>query len=268
MKEIDQRIKDTVQRYAASGIEQQIGYDKFYLCSLITHSTAIEGSTVTEIENQLLFDEGIAAKGRTLNEQMMNIDLKEAYEYGFNWTKDPQPYTTGLLQKLAGMVMRRTGTAYSVLGGEFDSSKGEFRKCNVSAGVGGRSYLAFTKVAKATEAFCEWINAQLSTVERNDLAAGYRLSFEAHFRLVSIHPWVDGNGRTSRLVMNMIQRQLGLVPSIVTKEKKAEYIQALIDTRENEDPAIIQNVMLLHHIQNLEERISQYHQSFDDTGII
>ena len=48
--------------------------------SLITHSTVIEGSTVTEIENQLLFDEGISAKGRSVIEQLMNLDLKAVYE--------------------------------------------------------------------------------------------------------------------------------------------------------------------------------------------
>ena len=79
MKEIDRKLIETINRYFASGIEQQVNYEKFYLYSLITHSTAIEGSTVTEIENQLLFDEGIAAKGRTLVEQMMNVDLKNAY---------------------------------------------------------------------------------------------------------------------------------------------------------------------------------------------
>lgn len=65
--------------------------------------------------------------------------------------------------------------------------------------------------------------------------------------------------------MNMIQRQLGLIPTIVTKENKAEYIQALIDTREKEDPTIIQDVMLQQHILNLENRLLQYHQSLDDT---
>ena len=46
--------------------------------SLITHSTVIEGSTVTEIENQLLFDEGISAKA--VIEQLMNLELKAVYE--------------------------------------------------------------------------------------------------------------------------------------------------------------------------------------------
>lgn len=62
MKELDKKLVDTINRYKDSGIEQQVDYEKFYLYSLITHSTAIEGSTVTEVENQLLFDEGIAAK--------------------------------------------------------------------------------------------------------------------------------------------------------------------------------------------------------------
>lgn len=65
------KLKKVLAEYKSLGIAEQIDYDKFYLYSLITHSTAIEGSTVTEIENQLLFDEGISAKGRTMQEQLM-----------------------------------------------------------------------------------------------------------------------------------------------------------------------------------------------------
>lgn len=265
MKEIDNRLKDTIIRYIASGIEQQVDYERFYLYSLITHSTAIEGSTVTEVENQLLFDEGIAAKGRSLMEQMMNVDLKNAYLFGFDWVKSNKPYTVEFLCELSAKVMRRTGSEYSTLGGTFDSSKGELRLCNVSAGIGGRSYLAFQKVPKATAEFCTWLNEALSAIDKNDIAACYRLSFEAHFRLVTIHPWVDGNGRATRLLMNMVQRQLGLIPSIVTKEEKGTYIQALIDSREQDDSTIIQDVMMEQHIENLENRILQYQQTANDT---
>ncbi len=58
--------------------------------------------------------------------------------------------------------------------------------------------------------------------------------------------------------MNMIQRQLGLVPSIVRKEDKGEYIQSLVDSREYDDSAIAQDVMLRHHIANLNRRVMQY----------
>ena len=52
-----------IERYKQLGIDSQIDYNKFYLYSIITHSTAIEGSTVTEIENQLLFDERETSHG-------------------------------------------------------------------------------------------------------------------------------------------------------------------------------------------------------------
>ncbi|OUP10666.1 filamentation induced by cAMP protein fic [Mediterranea sp. An20] len=267
MKDIDKKLIETINRYAASGIEQQVDYEKFYLYSLITHSTAIEGSTVTEVENQLLFDEGIVAKGRSLVEQMMNVDLKNAYLFGFEWVKTSKPYTVDFLCELSAKVMRRMDSEYSTLGGNFDSSKGELRRCNVSAGIGGRSYMAFQKVPQATADFCQWLNDALASVDKNNAAACYRLSFEAHFRLVTIHSWVDGNGRTTRLLMNIIQRQLGLIPSIVivTKDAKGEYIQALIDSREQEDSTIIQDVMLAQHITNLESRVLQYQQSINDT---
>lgn len=70
--------------YQASGVKEQVDYQKFYLYSIVTYSAAIEGSTVTEIENRLLFDEGIATKSRSMTKQMMNVDLKDAYLHAFS----------------------------------------------------------------------------------------------------------------------------------------------------------------------------------------
>ena len=260
-KNLNIQVEETLRAYLASGVEDQVDYQKFYLYSIVTHSTAIEGSTVTEIENQLLFDEGIAAKGRSLTEQMMNVDLKDAYLHAFKIASENPTYTPQLLQQLSALVMRRTGSEYSTIAGQFDSSKGEFRLCNVSAGIGGRSYLAYNKVPQAVEEFCQWLNKEIANIDKTDIAACYRLSFEAHFRLVTIHPWVDGNGRTTRLVMNMIQRQLSLIPSIVRKEDKGEYIQSLVDSRENEDSTIAQDAMLRHHIEDLNRRTLQYQEN-------
>lgn len=258
---LDIQIEETQKAYRASGVEDQVNYQKFYLYSIVTHSTAIEGSTVTEIENQLLFDEGIAAKGRSLTEQMMNVDLKDAYLYAFKIASENPTYTPQLLQQMSALVMRRTGSEYSTIAGHFDSSKGEFRLCNVSAGIGGRSYLAYNEVPRAVDDFCRWLNEEVAKADKTNIATCYRLSFEAHFRLVTIHPWVDGNGRTTRLVMNMIQRQLGLIPSIVRKEDKGEYIQSLVDSRDNDDSTIAQDVMLHHHIANLNRRVLQFQEN-------
>ena len=59
----------------------------------------------------------------------------------------------------------------------------------------------------------------------------------------------------------MIQHQLGLIPSIVRKEDKGEYIQSLVDSRENDDSTIAQDTMLRHHVANLNHRVSQYQEA-------
>ena len=194
MKEIDKKLIEAISQYTVSGIEQQVDYEKFYLYSLITHSTAIEGSTVTEVENQLLFDEGIAAKGRSLVEQMMNVDLKNAYLFGFEWAKTSKPYTVKFLCELAAKVMRRTGSEYSTLGGNFDSSKGELRRCNVSAGIGGRSYMAFQKVPQATADFCQW-GSLLSSELRSPFSSGNHSSVGGRKR--TYHKIADEHCATS-----------------------------------------------------------------------
>ena len=254
-----------LERHRALGIAEQIDYDKFYLYSIIVHSTAIEGSTVTEVEAQLLFDEGITSSKRTLLEQQMNLDLKVAYEYGREWIKLHQPITIDWLILLASKVMARTGSEYSAMGGNFSASKGELRKLNVSAGIGGKSYMSYLKVPERLAAFCEELNNRRKAIDTTDVCAVYDLSFWAHYELVTIHPWADGNGRTSRLLMNLLQMEFGVLPTKVLKEDKATYIQALIDTREKENIAIFQNCMASLHIQHLKNDIDQYLNSTANT---
>ena len=252
-----------LKQHKELGISEQIDYDKFYLYSIITHSTAIEGSTVTEVEAQLLFDEGITSSKRTMVEQMMNLDLKVAYEYGMQWIRKHDPITVEWLVTLASKVMARTGSEYHSPGGDFDASKGELRKLNVTAGIGGKSYMSYLKVPMKLQAFCEELNRRRSEIDPSDIAAVYELSFWAHFELVTIHPWADGNGRTCRLLMNLLQMEYGVLPTKVLKEDKAEYIQALIDTREEEDMEVFMNCMSRLHCQHLRYDIDQYLKSVD-----
>lgn len=250
-----------LQEYIRLGIPEQLDYKKFYLYSLITHSTAIEGSTVTEIENQLLFDEGITAPGRTLQEQMMNLDLKRAYESAQQQANAHTSYSTKMLCQLSSCLMEHTGSTYNTPLGAFSSATGDLRLLNVTAGVGGRSYMAFAKVPRALQEFCQWLNNERQQVNIADVLSVYRLSFLAHYRLVTIHPWADGNGRMARLVMNMIQWEYNLILVKVLKEQKAEYIQALIDTREQENENIFVDAMLRIHQQNLSSEIAAFKAS-------
>lgn len=253
-----------IERYKQLGIDSQIDYDKFYLYSIITHSTAIEGSTVTEIENQLLFDEGITAKGKPLMEQMMNLDLKRAYEESIRLAKNHTDISVDMLKALSHLVMQNTGSTYKTALGDFSSANGDLRMVNVSAGVGGRSYLSYQKVPVKLQEFCDWLNAQrkrpMSQTER------YDLSFEAHYRLVTIHPWADGNGRMARLLMNHIQFEFGLIPAKVLKEDKGNYINALIETREEEDTAVFLEFMKEEMIKTLSADIDAFLKSMGEDG--
>ena len=228
IQENKDRLLDLLKRHKELGISEQIDYNKFYLYSLITHSTAIEGSTVTEVEAQLLFDEGITSSKRTMVEQMMNLDLKVAYDYGMQWILRHQAITVDWLILLASKVMARTGSEYHTISGDFSAAKGELRKLNVTAGRGGKSYLSHQKVPTRLAAFC------------------------------------DGNGRTSRLLMNLLQIENNVLPTKVLKEDKAEYIQSLIDTRENDDIEIFLNSMAHLHCQHLKTDIDQFKQSIGE----
>lgn len=259
----EQRLITLTAQFKQLGIDQQIDYEKFYLYSLITHSTAIEGSTVTEVENQLLFDEGISAKGRTIAEQLMNLDLKAAYEQSIAYAKSHTDITTDLLKQLSSIVMRNTGSTYNTALGSFSSTNGDLRLLNATAGVGGRSYMNYTKVPIKLAEFCEQLNLQRKNADQLNLIQLYILSFDAHFHLVTIHPWADGNGRMSRLLMNQLQFEFGLIPTKIDRVRKAEYIEALIATRESDDMDIFRNYMLDEHIRNLELMIHNYQISID-----
>lgn len=257
-----QNLIETVNEYLSLGINQQLDYEKFYLYSIITHSTAIEGSTVTEIENQLLFDEGISTN-KSMAEQLMNLDLKKAYEQSFIYAKSHADFSIELLCKLASFVMKNTGSTYKNIAGEFSSSKGDLGLLNVSAGRGGKSYLVWQKVPDRLQAFCNWLNKERKNIDKKNILKIYELSFEAHYRIVSIHPWADGNGRMSRLIMNMIQYEAGVIPSIVKKESRAEYIQSLALSQENGDSSTFVEFMLNHHIENLQKQIAEYKASME-----
>ena len=253
-----------IEQYKQLGIDSQIDYEKFYLYSIITHSTAIEGSTVTEIENQLLFDEGITAKGKPLMEQMMNLDLRRAYEESIRLATNHTDITVDILKALSHLVMQNTGSTYKTVLGDFSSANGDLRIVNVTAGVGGRSYLSYQKVPAKLQEFCDWLNAQRQ--RPMSLSERYDLSFEAHYRLVTIHPWADGNGRMARLVMNQIQFEFGLIPAKVLKEDKGDYINTLIATREADDMSIFLEFMTDEMVKTLSADIEAFLKSIDDDG--
>jgi Fic family protein len=257
MNMIYNELNDALQEFNRLGIAEQFDFQKLYLYSIITHSTAIEGSTVSEIENTLMFDEGIVPGGHNVTEQLMNLDLKRAYDYVNSQLAVKPPITVDFLKHLSALVMRNTGSSYTTALGSFDSSAGDLRLVNVSAGRGGKSYLSYQKVPQRLEDFCKWLNNERQKAFI-DAATAYALSFEAHYRLVSIHPWVDGNGRTCRLLMNMIQMEKDLLPSILKKENKAKYIEALAVSQDNEDSTVFVEFMMDSMVAFIRQSIGEF----------
>ena len=253
-----ENFRRALNHYISSGIAEQIDYEKFYLYSLIVHSTAIEGSTVTEVEAQLLFDEGITSSKRTMVEQLMNLDMRNAYFFGQDWIKRHPTITVDDLKKLSSKVMARTGSEYNCAGGIFSSADGDLRKLNVTAGRGGKSYMSFLKVPYRLAEFCDALNRKRKNIDASDPIAVYELSFWAHLHLVNIHPWADGNGRMSRLLMNLIQMEFGVVPSKIHRDDKAEYIQALIGAEEREDDGVFIDKMFEIQARHLDEEVNTF----------
>jgi Fic family protein len=77
------------------------------------------------------------------------------------------------------------------------------------------------------------------------------------------HPWLDGNGRTSRLLMNYIQFYHDLIPTKIYKEDKADYITSLIESREKEENLPFRTFMLQQHLKSLREEIAHHRQSLE-----
>lgn len=243
-----------IDKYRSLGIDQVIDHEKFNLISIVHHSTRIEGSTLTEVETQVLINEGLTPKGKPLQDALMVTDHYNALKFTIEKARAKAPITTPLIQQINSLVIRNTGSVYNTIFGTIDARMGAFRKGNVTAGS---SYFPnYDKVERLTNELVKKINEIMKS--QKSIEDQINLSFDAHFNLVSIHPFYDGNGRTSRLLMNYIQAWYNLPFAIVLNESKAEYIQALIDTREKDDINIFRSFMRSEYEAHLNDEITKF----------
>ena len=122
----------------------------------------------------------------------------------------------------------------------------------------------YSKVPMKLAEFCEQLNASRAKASEMSMDELYRLTFDAHYQLVTIHPWADGNGRMARLVMNMLQFEFGLIPTKILSKDKEEYIKALVATREDDDLEIFRAFMSSMMEQNLLIEIANYLESIGE----
>lgn len=245
-----------IEKYRALGIADTLDHEKFNYISIVDHSTALEGSTLTEIETQVLLDDGLTPKGKPLHHSLMITDHYSALKFTLEEAKKKRAVSVQLIQEINSLAIRNTGNTYNTIFGVVDATKGEFRKGNVTAG---NTYFPnYDKVARLTKELAD----KISSVMQSDISLTEQLalSFDAHYSLVSIHPFYYGNGRTSRLLMNYIQAYYSLPLAIVYQENKTDYIQALIDTREQQDLSIFRSFMDREYTNLLTTEIEKFQQ--------
>ena len=185
--------------------------DEWFRVELTYTSNAIEGNTLTRRETALVVEKGITVGGKSL------VDHLEATNHAaaIDWVKAQTE------RKLQDITERDILDIHRlILKGIDDQNAGRYR--NVAVRISGSAVVMPNpvKVPDLMSEFVAWLNAS-KNVHPVELAT------DAHYRLVSIHPFVDGNGRTARLLMNMILLMSGYPAAIIRKRDRLKYISAL-----------------------------------------
>lgn len=244
-------------------ITEAVDYELMNEIFISHHSTAIEGSSLTEEESRLLIVDGITAKGKPLYDHNMVKDHFDALKFVVDTAHQKKKLTPQFIQEISAHVMRSTGGVINATAGSYDSSKGDWRKSAVH--VGARYFTNYQKVEREVTALCEELNKRLDTVATPHNI--YQLAFDAHFYLVTIHPFTDGNGRVSRLLMNYILAYHNMPLATIFTEDKQEYYQALENARKGEDMDLtpIREFLFSQQKKYLRNEITKFEEGKDKT---
>ncbi len=173
------------------------------------NSNGIEGNTLTLRETQVVL-EGITVGGKSLKEHLEAINHEQAILFLDDLIKDKEPITEWNIKNIHQLVLKEID----------DDNVGKYRDENVK--IKGATHIPpdYLIVPELMEKLI---------INYEDWKKYHPIIRAAllHGELVKIHPFVDGNGRTSRLVMNLSLMNSGYLPVIVKKEKRLEYYNAL-----------------------------------------
>lgn len=247
-------VESYIREYKELELQKVLDYNKFNQFAITAHSTQIEGSTLTVEETSLLIDEGITPKGKPLEHSLMVKDHHQALQLAIKMGENKKLISIKTICDLNAAVMQNTGQEYNTVLGNVDAKKGELRKGAVF--VQKRYFPAHNKIPNLLERLCKQFNERITKI--SNIREHIDLAYSAHFNLVSIHPHYDGNGRTSRLLMNQIQTHFGLPLSCVYKEDKQEYFEALEKSRESESIDSFREFMDAQYIKYLDTEIERF----------
>ncbi len=249
------RLKRLRNQYFDLGIGDVINYERFAMISIIYHSTKIEGCSLDESDTSILLQNDLTAKGKPLRDHMMVKDHHTAFLYLKNQARQQKPITVNLIKEVGGLVMKQTGGIVKTALGDFDSSKGDLRL--VSVKTDRRYFPTYSTVPGLLENLCRKVNEQLSSVSETEVV---KLSADIHYHLVAIHPFVDGNGRAARLMMNYVQMYHKEPLIKIFSEDRKEYLEALRQADKGEMEAF-RSFVCSQQIKFLETEIREFQKS-------
>lgn len=217
LKEIDilKDKLDTYRKFDSYKIKQALELEYTF------ESNRIEGNTMTLRETDMVINEGLTISGKSMREHLEAINHQEA----IGFIKD-------LMQKNNALNERDLLSIHNlILRGIIPEDAGRYRKVQVM--IQGSSHMPPQPllVAQEMEEYFIWYEINKNKLHPIILAA------EMHERLVTIHPFIDGNGRTSRLIMNLILMQKGyLIANIKGDyENRMQYYQSLEKAQTKKD---------------------------------
>ena len=187
---------------------------EYYRVGLTYSSNALEGNSLTETETKVVLEDGITIGGKPIKDHFEAIGHAEAYDLLYRLVESEKISEKDILE-LHRLFYYRIDT----------TNAGQYRRENVI--ITGSSYtpLEFSKVPALMQKFV----LGLSRLKKNY----HPIEFSAflHKELVTIHPFVDGNGRTARLLMNLALLQTGYVITIIPPLLRSDYISAIKKTQ-------------------------------------
>ncbi len=177
------------------------------------NSNGIEGNSLTLKETFLVLSEGITIKGKPLKDHLEAKNHHEALEYLSDLVEKDKHHTVSeiLIRNLHQIIVQETDRNWA----------GKYRNSNVVIGGADHTPPDALEVPKEMKKLITWLQRNIKKLHPVELAA------LAHHRLVYIHPFFDGNGRTARLFMNLILMQRGYPLVIILKNDRKKYYEVL-----------------------------------------
>lgn len=202
-KNLFQKIKSNVPNAGFKNFEECFDIEYTH------HSTAIEGNTLTLIETKVLLEDKISIGGKSIREIYEVVNHNKAFQYLKNCISEGAPLNEKIVKDFHSILME------NILSG------GIYR--NVEVRITGAKH----KPPVPSEMYYQIKDfyASLQNGIYNENAI--ELAAWTHAEFVKIHPFQDGNGRTSRLIMNYQLMANGFLPVIISKESRLEYFNAL-----------------------------------------